>query len=283
MPRKEESFVPFYKLPDDIAAIRDILKTNLWLKLSWFSRRMSEFKIYMEDGFEYIDTNQVAATQNIIFGIPAAPPSVSSVSCYYAQRNLPATWWLPSDIGTPASWWLTENGWAIENIVIGLALHQPADLQPENWSAPEELTIVPCSTLEHVKDLGLILESGFMPDNAREGNLIFNACLQSGAGILNGEGGWRSLIAYANGAPAACLNMLHNDGAVGFYDITAHAAHKGKGYERAVFFQALRAALDSGAGLITLQAAEDDIKFYLSMGFCAVTQFILWNNNNCAS
>ncbi|UQZ89487.1 hypothetical protein C4J81_09850 [Deltaproteobacteria bacterium Smac51] len=234
-------------------------------------------KVLLAGSLEYSDCDQPAATLNVACGAPEDMKQARDVTWHYIPRNLPASWWLPTDVTTPASWWLAEYGWSIEDIFIGMAL-RPAPGYTVNFDSPPELTIVPCTTEEHICDVGRVIASPHVDEQPREAKVLAQAYRSAARPILAGEDGLKVWIGYVDGQPVSTIAAISQDNTAGMYGLTTVPECRHKNYAQATFFKALEYIVGTGCELITLQAASGGVTIYNEAGFIPVNQFVLWNN-----
>ncbi|KAF8818619.1 GNAT family N-acetyltransferase [Rickettsia endosymbiont of Cardiosporidium cionae] len=89
----------------------------------------------------------------------------------------------------------------------------------------------------------------------------------------------RLFIGYVNDRPISTAGVFITDVA-GIYDISTHPEMQNKGYGSAMFYTALKFALDNGLKEIVLQASEDGLGIYKRFGFEEICEFNVWSNKD---
>ena len=89
----------------------------------------------------------------------------------------------------------------------------------------------------------------------------------------------RLFIGYIDDKPVSTACVFFTDVA-GIFDVSTHPKMQKKGYGSAMFYTALKCALDSGFKKVVLQASEDGIGIYKRFGFEEVCQFHVWSNKD---
>ena len=262
---------------EELRDIRGRMGDSFQARLAWFAGAEDSTRALQTGSLMYTDCGLPSDTLNVVWGAPDSPHDVKMVSAHYALRRFPATWWLPTDIGTPAAWWLAGGGWAITDVLIGLAF-KPGDNLKARFEPPEELTVRPCERPGQVKDLGLIQGSVYMKDRPREGGIIYGAYERAAEAVIEGEGGYRAWIGYADGVPVSSIVMIRRGRHFGMYDLATRPEYRGRKYALSTFIHALDEIWSAGCELVTLAAAAKGVELYRALGFFPVTQLVLWTN-----
>lgn len=192
---------------------------------------------------------------------------------------LAATETLRSD-GRPYTVWLTPEA---------LSGDIPAQLKTEGFIPVEveegivlaldhaiearetDLEIRRVSDLEEMNDVAMILAANWNPPDVHVQNYyrLAAANLLENPDIV-------FFIGYADGEAVTCLHLCLHDSIAGLYSMATLAAHRGKGYARAILVDALNWARLQGARRAVLQASADGEPVCRKLGFEPMGRYEEW-------
>ena len=253
------------------------MKDGLLARLTRLSRNLLKVSTRTSGQLVFVDSDLPSSSLNIVFGVPDSIEEVGAITRLCLPRNLPATWWLPTDVATPAAWWLAECGWTIKDVLIGMALQMGDDYEI-TAPPPTGLVIKPCDSFERVRDMALIIGSLYQGDRVREGALIRNTIERQADVIVKPEEGFRAWVAYFEGTPVSTVNMYYSGDGADISRLATRPEFRHRNFAQALFLHVLAEAQALGCRLATLQAVSNGVRVYTTLGFTPVNQFVLWNN-----
>ena len=253
------------------------MKDGLLSRLTRLSRNLLKVSTRVSGQLVFIDSDLPSSALNVVFGVPDSPEDVETITRICQPRNLPATWWLPTDVATPAAWWLAECGWTIKDVLIGMALNM-GDGYDIPAPPPTGLVIKPCDSFERVRDMALVIGSLYQGDRVREGALIRNMIERRADVIVKPEEGFRAWVAYFEDTPVSTVNMHYSGYSADVSRLATQPNFRHRGFAQALFLHVLTEARALGCRLMTLQASSKGVRIYTKLGFVPVNQFVLWSN-----
>jgi N-acetylglutamate synthase and related acetyltransferases len=253
------------------------MKESLLARLTWLSRNLPRVSLRRSGQLVFVDSDLPSSALNIVFGVPASQDEAEVITRHWLPRNLPATWWLPTDVATPAAWWLAECGWGIEDVLIGMALTMD-DGYEINPPETAGLVIKPCDSFERVRDMAMIVASLYGEDRMREGALIGNMIERQAEVVVNSQDGFKAWVAYSDGQPVSTVVLYSSGDSADLSGLATRPEFRHLNFAHTLFFHALAEAKSLGSRLVTLQAASKGVRLYTKLGFAPINQFVLWNN-----
>ena len=250
------------------------MEQSMHQKLAYIPSKISTMYVNNIEQTLVVDSGMETDTFNIAYGGVVTKAVANSVMQYYLHKKLPMAWWIG-----PFS-----NAYEdLENNMLGAGfVHDELDIgmycdldqyNLEPYPIPEILTIKECSSDKHFTDFGNVLASIFEPTCEHVKNFykkISSIPDQSRQNL-------RLFIGYVNDRPVSTAGVFITQMA-GIYDISTHPEMQKKGYGSAMFYTALKFALDSGFKKIVLQASVDGLGIYKRFGFEEICEFNVWSN-----
>lgn len=257
------------------------MKSGLLNRLTLFSGGLPHVNLLKFGQLVFVDSDLPSADLNVVFGVPDSPDDVDRITRHCLPRNLPATWWLPTDVASPAAWWLAAHGWFMEDVLIGMSLSQENnklfDCHPKESEPGPEVEIKRCDTLERVRDMALIARSLYSNEKIREGSLIESSIEQAADLFLTQGDGLQSWVAYVGGAAVATISAHSFGGTLDIFGQATKPEYRCHGLDQMMVRHVLT-WVDSQVA--HLQATAKGVKLYMQMGFTPVNQFVLWSNKH---
>lgn len=252
------------------------MEYNMRQKLKYIPSKISTMRVNNIRQTLVVDSGMATDTFNTAYGGVVTQTVSNRVMQYYLQKKLPMAWWIGpfSARNEDLEKNMQDAGFVHDELNIGMF----CDLEQHNlkpYPMPEILTIKECSNDNHFADFGNVLSSIFEPtcvhvqDFYKNFSTIYNKSMHN----------LKLFVGYINDKPVstACVFMTN---IAGIYDISTHPEIQKKGYGSAMFYNALKFALDSGFKKIVLQASEDGLNIYKRFGFKEICEFNVWSNKD---
>jgi GNAT superfamily N-acetyltransferase len=208
-----------------------------------------------------------------------ADARIDEIAAAYLRRGTGFVWWVgpadtPSDLGAR----LARAGLALE----GAAPAMAADLAdvPLDEPPPAELELVPVTDAATLEGFLTVISEDWLEWTGGEYTEVQLQTLAA----------WRReiplrfphepvplrWIGRIDGTAVACSRVNIGAGVAGLYAISTLAAHRGKGYGRALTIAALRAAASIGHRIGVLQSSDLGYGVYRRLGFRELFTYDVW-------
>lgn len=252
------------------------MERNMHQKLQYIPSKISTMLINNIEQTLVVDSGMATDTFNTAYGGVVTKTVANDVMQYYLQKKLPMAWWIGpfSAQNEDLENNMQDAGFVHDELDIGMYCDlDKHSLKP--YKIPDMLTIKECSRGKNFADFGNVLASIFEPtcEHVKSFYKKISAIPDKSRQHL------RLFVGYVNDRPVSTAGVFITDVA-GIYDISTHPEMQKKGYGSAMFYTALKFALDSGFKEIVLQASEDGLGIYKRFGFKEICEFNVWSNKD---
>lgn len=254
--------------------ITDLMESNIYLKLQYIPSKLSTMSIKNIDQTLVVDSGMPTDTFNTACGGIVTQKVANDVMQYYLKKKLPVAWWTGpfSAQNKDLEKHMQAAGFVKDELDIGMY----CDLNKNNlkpYKIPDKLNIKECFNETDFSDFGKVLASIFEP-RCEHVEIFYEKV--SMIPIQEREN-LKLFVGYVDDEPVATAGIFFSNVA-GIYDVSTRPDMQRKGYGSAMFYTALKIALDSGYKDIVLQASQDGLGIYKRFGFEEICEFNVWSN-----
>lgn len=233
--------------------------------------------VYLERALALGDSGTDCDTFNMISGVSFGPEvPVDRIREVIAQAigtfdGRPFSWWLmtgdaPADLGR----YLQDAGLAAAESEVAMALPLPASLPPVG-----ELRVDRVSTPDQLVEYATVQAENWEPRDDRVIDFYrtrseYLLAPDSGFHFVLGYAPDGQLVAAGEGCLSDAVPWAPTVRTLGLYGISTRAAHRRRGYGRAICRALLEAGMAHGADLAVLQASADGLRLYEQLGFAPI-------------
>jgi ribosomal protein S18 acetylase RimI-like enzyme len=254
------------------------MSENIGGKFAALTRQLPDMRLHHLGSLQCVDCGRQSDTFNTIFGMPRFQEDIASVTQYYSQRNLPASWWFSKPLAVNVSESLRQAGWVHEETDVGMFLSLTTAVPVCAGDALTRIEL--CDSLARFQDFGLVLSAIFKPSNSLEAKNICSIYQKAGEHCSSLDERLVHLVGYLEEVPVSTASLYLKNNIAGIFDIATPETWRRRGFGSEMFFHALQLAQRKRAKICVLQASPDGLNIYKRAGFKVNGAFNVWNLRN---